>query len=78
MAKLKTEINTPEMRTRVHKAFLAGYFLADGECIEPIFEHGQWYIVNVASGAVWSACDGEGGPAIDGFVFEEIDKGDEE
>ena len=40
------------------------------------YEHGQWWIVDGASGACWSVVDAEGGDSIEGFSFEVVDSGD--
>lgn len=73
---LKTEINTPEMGERVTEAFEASG-IAEGT-IQSNFEHGQWWITVLESGAQWSVCDAEGGDAVDGFCFEQITEGEDE
>jgi hypothetical protein len=42
------------------------------------FEHGQWWITDLDSGAQWSVVDAEGGNSIDGFDFEQVTQGDED
>ena len=37
------------------------------------FEHGQWWITHVPTGAQWSVCDSEPGP----FCFEQVTRGEE-
>ena len=70
---LKTETDTKEMALRViraaRKALHRHKLRAD-------FEHGQWWITHLPSGAAWSVCDAEGGPAVDGFDFEQVSEGD--
>jgi len=73
---LKTETNTPEMGRRVvaaaHKRFACRHIVAD-------FEHGQWWVTlrtGFGQGSQWSVCDAEGGPAVDGFDFEQITEAD--
>ncbi len=66
---LKTEINSTEMEGRVCAAFTERYGSAR---IHADFEHGQWWITNLDSGAQWSVVDADGGPAIDGFDFERV------
>jgi hypothetical protein len=71
---LKTETNTGPMGRRIvraaHKALGRGRYRAD-------FEHGQWWIEHRPSGAQWSVVDAEGGPAVDGFDFEQVTEGTE-
>jgi hypothetical protein len=62
---LKTERNTPTMGARVNRAFrksqmnrivspLGGLFRRR---IAPNFEHGQWFIIDLDTGAQWSATE---------------------
>ncbi len=75
---LNTEKNTPEMEQRILAAanahdetlYHSGPLTAD-------FEHGQWWVSCLLCGAQWSACDAEGGPAVDGFDFECVTQGDD-
>ena len=71
--KLKTETNTPAMARRVKAA--AGQVL-DGR-LQADFEHGQWWITAIDTGAQWSVCDAEGKCAVDGFCFEQVSYGEE-
>lgn len=44
------------------------------------FEHGQWFVENVRSGAQWSVHDSEGAEGVhtfDGFCFEQVTRGEE-
>ncbi len=81
MAKLKTETDTPEMMERIVAAFLVSDYAAEAEVydsnITADFEHGQWWVHNAETGAVWSVVDAEGGHAIDGFDFERVSEGDD-
>jgi hypothetical protein len=36
------------------------------------FEHGQWWITDLESGAQWSVVDATGGRSVDGFDFEPV------
>jgi hypothetical protein len=71
---LKTERNTPAMKRRIlkaaHKSLKRRNLCAD-------FEHGQWWITHLSTGAQWSVVDAEGGPAVDGFDFEQVTEGEE-
>ena len=77
MAKLKTEINSPAMEKRVlHAARVVlgigrAYLAAD-------FEHGQWWITNLNTGAQYSVVDAEGRQTSDGFGFEQVTQGEED
>lgn len=80
--RLKTEINTRTMGKRViraarialcHRRKLHGAIQAD-------FEHGQWWITFLGTGAQWSVCDADGtadNGVVDGFCFEQVTEGDE-
>jgi hypothetical protein len=41
------------------------------------FEHGQWWVTDLDSGAQWSVCDASGGVAVDGFSFERVTEGED-
>lgn len=43
-----------------------------------VFEHGQLWITDTATGAIWSVVDAEGGSAVDGFDFEQTSGGDDD
>jgi hypothetical protein len=77
---LNTETNTHAMETRILKA-------VNGKLVNParryvefrtFFEHGQWWIEHLPSGAQWSVCDASGPSCPDGFDFEQVTQGDEE
>lgn len=77
---LNTETNTPAMEARVLEAFELSPYCGGGPfahtpCAD--FEHGQWWITCIGCGAQWSVCDAEGGPAVDGFDFEQVTEGEE-
>jgi hypothetical protein len=80
--KLKCETGTKAMQKRVLRA-AKKYF---GKTVPHYkrrptwaadFEHGQWWLTNLASGACYSVVDAEGGSAVDGFDFEQVSEGDE-
>jgi hypothetical protein len=75
-SKLKTEINTPEMEDRVRSAAVAAGI--GGAVIQTDFEHGQWWITDIETGAQWSVCDATGGDSVDGFSFEQVTEGDDQ
>lgn len=47
-----------------------------GVCYDWTFEHGQLWI-NGNDGSAWSVVDAEGGPAVDGFDFEQVSEPEE-
>ena len=99
---LKTERNTPTMGARVKRAFrkfalqhgrplgrtvtVAGGSIVTRPRYNSDFEHGQWWITDLDTGAEWSVCDAEGnastdhlsgkfkreGDVFDGFCFEQV------
>lgn len=73
--KLMTETNTPTMYKRVLRAARArlgrGRYQAD-------FEHGQWWVTKLATGAQWSVVDAQTRDGVDYLDFEQVSKGDEE
>jgi hypothetical protein len=92
----ETERNTPTMGARAERAFemsadAARVILSDEEDedgdgmtkrrINSDFEHGQWWITDLDTGAQWSVCDTEGTEAdgvFDGFCFEQVSRGGDE
>ena len=74
MAKLMTETNTPAMQRRVLRA--AKYRLGPGR-YQADFEHGQWWVTRLTTGAQWSVvdCEKDGIPYLD---FEQVSRGEED
>jgi len=68
-ARLKTETNTKRMESAVRGA--ARKILGKRR-IEADFEHGQWWVTDLDSGAQWSVVDAEGGRAVNGLDFEQV------
>jgi hypothetical protein len=82
---LKTETNTPTMGARIESAFrkstlrLRSYLSGERAVphrrrINADFEHGQWWITDLDTGAQWSVHDTNG----KGFCFEQVSQGLEE
>ena len=69
---LNTETNTPTMASRIESAAseLLGITRFSSD-----FEHGQWWITDLDTGAQWSVCDAAGGGSVDGFCFEQVSEG---
>jgi hypothetical protein len=76
MRKLKTETDTPEMEKRIGDAFDARFPNLRGNC-NVDFEHGQWWVTHILSGAQWSVVDASGGSSVNGFDFEQVTEGDD-
>lgn len=72
---LKTETNTPRMEKRV---LVAAEFALKRTRLCADFEHGQWWITDLDTGAQWSVVDAEGKRCVDGFDFEQVTRGEEE
>lgn len=77
---LNTERHTTTMERRVRSAAQqAG--IVTSRTASVFFEHGQWWVENMRTGAQWSVCDSEGGEGIytfNGFCFEQVSRGEEE
>lgn len=70
---LKCETNTATMNRRITKVAKIRF---PGKALDVYFEHGQWWVI-LSTGAIYSVVDGEGGPSIDGFDFEQVSEGEE-
>jgi hypothetical protein len=71
---LNAERNTKSMEKRVLK--MARKMLGTRN-VSAFFEHGQWLVFNLKTGAQYSVVDAEGPNTIDGFDLEQISDGDE-
>lgn len=67
---LKCENNTPQMAGRILRAAYACFNGAG--VFDAYFEHGQWWLFDIANDRTFSVCDADGGDAVDGFSFEEV------
>lgn len=74
-AKLKCETDTPEMEHRIERAFNTKHGMVGDVNVD--FEHGQWWVNHILTGACWSVVDASGGSSVDGFDFEQISEGEE-
>jgi hypothetical protein len=79
---LKTERNTLTMCNRIRRAWrhwrLQKYGDRNASGFSFDFEHGQWWVTELGTGAQWSVVDAEGGDSVDGFDFEQISYGEDE
>ena len=67
---LNCETNTPEMEQRIRTQFTEFNSAANPQID---FEHGQWWVTDLKTGAQWSVNDAAG----DDFDFEQVSEGDE-
>lgn len=74
---LKTETNTRTMERRILTAARRSLFPGRRPRLAADFEHGQWWVTNLDSGAQWSVVDAAGPGTVDGFDFEQITQGEE-
>lgn len=72
---LNCERDTRTMEIRIRKAARAAKL---GKRLVPVFEHGQWWVTDLRTGAQWSAIDAEGPGSTEGFFFEQVTEGEEE
>ena len=71
---LNTETNTKAMEARVLRA--AHHVLRLRKLVAD-FEHGQWWVTNLESGAQWSVVDCETADGVFYFDFEKVTEGEE-
>lgn len=74
---LNTETCTAEMEQRIEHAFGCHAEGIGRKRLGFDFEHGQWWVTDLDTGAQWSVCDAEGDDSVDGFDFERVTQGDE-
>lgn len=77
MPKLLTETNTPAIERRVLRAAVHTLGGRRRE-YQADFEHGQWWITRLASGAQWSVVDCQTAAGVDYLGFERVSQGDED
>ncbi len=75
---LNTETNTRAMERRVLRAAGKLLFRRRRTRYTADFEHGQWWVTELGTGAQWSVCDAEGAGSALGFCFEQVSQGDDE
>lgn len=79
MARLNSTKDTKRMGTRVLRAFRkSGIVRKHIRRTDSFYEHGQWWVQHLDTGAQWAAQDCAGYSAVDGFCFEQVTRGDEE
>lgn len=73
---LITSQNTTRARLRVQAAVHTARGM--GRPLQFDYEHGQWWVTNVRTGAQWSAVDATPGVKGTGIDFEQITDEDDE
>lgn len=74
---LMTETNTPAMEKKVYRAAKERLGLDRRHC-SAHFEHGQWWLTNIKTGAQWSVCDWQTPGGLKYLDFEQVTGGEEE
>ena len=78
MAKLMTETNTPAMEKRVLRAARWRLGASRNLRYQADFEHGQWWVTELGTGAQYSVVDCETAAGVPYLDFEQVSKGDAE
>lgn len=73
---LRSTQNTPEVERDI--VFAIRELLTTWDRLCPVFEHGQWWVVNHATGAQWSVVDAEGTGSYFGLSFELVTEPEED
>lgn len=72
---LMTETNTPAMERRVLRA---ARFRLGKRRFQTDFEHGQWWVTELGTGAQWSVVDCQTQDGVDYLDFEQVSRGENE
>lgn len=75
---LLREINTPAMEKRVLKAARWRLGASRNLRYQADFEHGQWWVTELGTGAQWSVVDCQTAGGVDYLDFEQVSQGDAE
>lgn len=73
---LNTETNTPAMLKRIKHAWVQQKIARGGVSLD--FEHGQWWVTHLVTGAQWSVHDCADLQGEDTFDFEQVTCGDDD
>lgn len=71
-----SEMNTPAMERRVLRA--ARSRLGKRRRYQADFEHGQWWVTELSTGAQWSVVDCATAEGVDYLDFEQVSRGEED
>lgn len=72
--RLRSEVHTDAVYHEVREAFYDSEHHRDGHQYRPFFEHGQWWVEDLDTGAQWSVVDARSG-GRDYFDFEQVSEG---
>ena len=72
---LMTETNTPEMHDRILEDAKEAL---ERRNLQADFEHGQWWITDLRTGAQWSVNDAETATGHRYFDYEQVTEGEED
>ena len=74
---LRSETNTQKVRSQIYDA--ACEILKDNN-LQTAFEHGQWWVTVLTTGAQYSVNDADGNSddIVNGFCLEEVTRGEED
>jgi predicted cupin superfamily sugar epimerase len=73
---LLSEINKPSMEQRVLRA--ARFRLGKRRKFQADYEHGQWWVTELGTGAQWSVVTCATAEGVDYLDFEQVSRGEEE
>jgi predicted cupin superfamily sugar epimerase len=74
---LLSEMNTPAIERRVRRAARVRLALAPA-AIQTDFEHGQWWVTVLSTGAQYSVVDCQTAAGVDYLDFEQVSRGEDE
>jgi len=78
MKDLISTTNTSEAEKLIITTFVNMDLLDDpNDDCQLDFEHGQWWVTNLRTGAQWSVVDASGGRSLHGLDFERVTEGEE-
>ena len=73
-----TTLKTENPKTNPRRILRAARAILGRRRLSAHFEHGQWWVTELHTGAQWSVADAEGNPSVDGFDFEQVTPGEED
>jgi hypothetical protein len=75
---LRTETNTPETEADIRREAMDETGLdLDRDDIQTDFEHGQWWVTQLSTGAQWSVVDVLTRAGEEVFGFEQVSEGED-
>ena len=73
--RLNCETNTPIMMNRIKRAWREQKRMRGA--VSLVFEHGQWWVQHVVTGAAWSVNDAVLTSGVHTFSFEQVSQGED-